>query len=82
MSTGTLGAGVEHSVPGRKVDAVVASGRLVDVFDALCLLRGCRPHQLVHDIVLDHLREAENDPDVRQAVRARRLRRTGLRVIS
>lgn len=67
--------------PKRRVNAVVANGILVEVFDALCALEGRRPHQLVHDIVRDHLDKMSHDPYVQAEIRILRAARLGLTVI-
>lgn len=66
----------------RRVNTVVCNGRMVDVFDALCFLEGRRPHELVHDIVLEHLRAAEADPHVATAIRLRRAHNSPLRLVT
>lgn len=68
-------------IPTRKINAVVANGRLVEVFDALCFLEGRRPHQLVHDIVYERLVDAEKDPLVQREIRLQRRHGSPLRAV-
>lgn len=63
----------------RRVNAVVCNGRMTEVFDALCFLEHRRPHQLVHDVMLDYLQSMEDDPEVKKTVRLQRLSRSGIR---
>lgn len=53
-------------LPKRRINAVVANGKMAAVFDALCALEGCRPHQLVHRIMLEYLLAAADDPLVQK----------------
>lgn len=62
----------------RKVHAVVCNGVLVDVFDAMCFLEGRKPHQLVHDVMRDYLREQAELPEVKKAMKMQRLSRSGI----
>lgn len=59
-------------VPKRKVSAVVCNGKMVDVFDAMCLLERRKPHELVHAAVLEYLQAHEHDADVVALIATRR----------
>lgn len=54
----------------------------VDVFRALCALRGRRPHELASELVADALRDAQADPHVREFVRNVRRFKSPLRIVS
>ncbi len=53
----------------------------IDTFRAMCALRGRRPHQLVADIVLAAIREAQQDPSTQALVRSARRHQSGLRLV-
>lgn len=71
--------------PTLKTSMRVLGQDQVDDFEALCVLRGRRPHQLAADMVLDAIRVARSDPEtasfLRTMRRARRMHRAGLHVV-
>ena len=44
--------------------------RQIETFEALCHIWGRRPHELVADVVLEKIREAQRDPEVQEVVTA------------
>lgn len=71
----------KYNGPKRRVNAVVCNGDLCEVFDALCALKGRRPHQLVHDIVREYLVDHAKIPEVREAITLARLKASPLRLV-
>lgn len=64
-----------------KTSAMVCGHRQIETFRAMCFLRSRRPHQLVADIVLDAIREAQSDPSVIELIRNIRRFRSGLSIV-
>lgn len=66
-------------VPRRRVNCYVVNGRLVDVFDALCLIESWTPAQLVHEAVRSYCEARAKDEVVVRFVALRRRHQSGLR---
>ena len=67
--------------PTFKTTARIAGQAQIDTFLAMCALAGRRPHQLVADILLAAIREAQRDESTQAVVRAARRHRSGLQLV-
>lgn len=63
------------NTPCVKTSCMVLGERQIETFEAMCAIAGRKPYQLVADIVLDAIREAQADHDVQAlVVHSRRFR--------
>lgn len=59
----------------------IVGDRQIDLFEAMCVLNGRKPHELASDLVLDAIRSAATDPNVTRLVRDVKRHRRGLHVV-
>ncbi len=61
----------QHGTPYVKTSCVIMGDRQIQTFEAMCLIEGRRPHEMVADIVLEKIRKAQHDHEVQEVVAAR-----------